>query len=111
MNIIETLKYQNPSEEVVLNDISLFIEEASKYKPSTVKYGEIISFLLDELKRIAEFNIERDIQKYKKAIEYYMLEDQGFHDEAMNLKLNFYSRGGKFPFLPMVNIFSFIKQS
>lgn len=107
MNIIETLKFSGELED--LENVSFFIDEVSKYKPLTEENGEIISFLLEELKRISEFNRKRDIEKYKQAIRFYMLEDQGLHNEAMNLKINFYSQGGKFPFLPMVNIFSFVK--
>ena len=106
MNIIQTEKEDVINLEDVY-DIEGFIKEAEQYSPKNEKYKEILAFLISEFKRISENMKIKDIQKYKNAIKYYILEDMGMHEEAMSLKIKFYSKGSKFPFLPMVNLFSF----
>ena len=108
MNIIETTKDDNVVEiSTTVHDVEDFLSNVSQYTAKNEKYKEIIKFLIKELKRISEFKNPRDIEKYIKAINFYILEDMGLHHEAMNIKIDFYLRGGKFPFLPMVNLFSF----
>lgn len=108
MNIIETLKNgENIELSSPIYDIESFLTDIKKYEIKNEKYKEIIHFLLNDLKRIHEFNKKRDIEKYIKSIKFYILEDMGLHDDAMKLKINYYSNGGKFPFLPMINLFSF----
>lgn len=92
-------------------DIHDLLKEVNEYKIKNKKNEEIIKFLVSELKRIVEYKRPKDIEKYRKSIKFYILEDKGLHDEAMKLKIEFYSRGGKFPFLPMVNLFSFFNNN
>lgn len=111
MNIILESSSRN---DIVLSsvcDIHDILKEVSEYKIKNKKNEEIINFLVSELKRIAEYKRPRDIEKYRKSIKFYILEDKGFHDDAMKLKIEFYSKGGKFPFLPMVNLFSFFQNN
>lgn len=91
-------------------DVQGFLNNVKGYKAKNEKNKEIIKFLIEELERIAEWKNSRDIQKYKSSITYYVLEDQGLHDDAMKLKIDFYSKGGKFPYLPMVSLFSLLKK-
>ena len=106
MNVIEAKVNIEPSVDIIF-DINSFLESATSYKARDEKYKEIISFLIQELKRIAEYNNNRDISKYTNSIKYYILEDMGLHEDAMALKTKFYLSGNRFPFLPMVNLFSF----
>lgn len=108
MKIVKVVSIEGDSNSPIYtnSDVKGILCLLSKYKFRNNKNEEIISFLSKELKRIAEFNRSKDIEKYTKAINYYLLEDQDLHKDAMDLKIKYYSKGGKFPHLPMINLFS-----
>lgn len=113
MNIVRVIDVssERPLDQVDFSGdyIDSFIRESSSYNPKQDKNKEILRFLIKELKRISEFNLKtKDLERYINSIKYYILEDSGEIDKAMNLKIEFYSRGGKYPYLPMVNLYSYL---
>lgn len=110
MNIVKITEDFEKIDEGKLseNDIRQIISKCKKYKAKKKEYKEILNFLLSDLDRIFEYQVENDIIKYLNSIKFHILEDLGFHEDAMKLKINFYQRGGKFPKLPMTDLRSFL---